>query len=119
MRNVKSWPAVFAIVLCGLSPARAQHACDPAPPGGWRVEPSLEVTGVTDGAPYRSDVDWMLDRTTTLLPMCNYFSPVGSYSLKSYSLDPVQKVERVLLCHGNAQGVSVPVSPWPGPCPPK
>ena len=30
----------------------------------------------------------MVERTTTLLPLCNYFSPVGSYSLKSYSLDP-------------------------------
>ena len=49
---------------------------------------STEVTDVNDGAPYQAGADWMVERTTTLLPLCNYFSPVGSYSLKSYSLDP-------------------------------
>ena len=58
--------------------------------------PSVEVTGVKDGAPYRAGADWLVERTTTLLPLCNYFSPVGSYSLKSYSLDPFTKTERVL-----------------------
>jgi hypothetical protein len=48
------------------------------------------------------------------LPLCNYFSPVGSYSLKSYSLDPIEKSERVTLCHGAA-----PVAPYAGPCPPQ
>ena len=42
----------------------------------------MEVTGVTDGAPYQSGADWMVERTTTLLPLCSYFNPVGSYSLK-------------------------------------
>ena len=58
------------------------------PRAGYRVDASTEVTDVKDGAPYRAGADWMVERTTTLLPLCNYFSPVGSYSLKSYSLDP-------------------------------
>ena len=56
----------------------------------------------------------MIDRTTTLLPMCSYFTAVGSFSLRSYSLEPFTKTERVLLCHGVQQ-----VSPYTGPCPPK
>ena len=75
---------------------------------------SDEVTGVKDSAPYRAGGDWVVDRTTTLLPLCNYFSPVGSYSLRSYSLDPYDKTERVVLCHAGAA-----VAPYAGPCPPK
>ena len=56
----------------------------------------------------------LVERTTRFLPLCNYFSPVGSYSLKSYSLDPFTTVERVTLCHA-----ATPVAPYAGPCPPK
>jgi hypothetical protein len=111
MRCVKFCSVVFS-VICATA-ARAEPVCDPADAGS-RVMLSMEVTDVKDGAPYRSDVDWMLDRTTTVLPLCNYFSPVGSYSLKSYSLDPVTTTERVLLCH-----ITTPVAPYAGPCPPK
>jgi hypothetical protein len=93
-------------------PPPPQHVCDAAEEG-HRVVPSVEVAGVQDGAPYQSDVDWMIDRTTTYLPMCSYFTAVGSFSLRSYSLDPFTKTERVLLCHGAAA-----VSPYTGPCPP-
>ena len=58
--------------------------------------------------------DWIVERTTTLLPLCSYFSPVGSYSLRSYSLDPEKKTERVMLCHGDLR-----VGSYTGPCPPK
>lgn len=115
MRLATGWPVVFALWTAAFAaPARAQPACGAPPEEGYRLVPSLEVTGVADGAPYRSDVDWMLDRTTTLLPMCSYFSPVGSYSLRSYTLDPITRTERVLLCHG-----AFPISPYTGPCPPK
>ena len=70
---------------------------------------------MNDGAPYQSGADWMVERTTTLLPLCSYFSPVGSYSLKSYSLDPVRRrPSACMLCHGAS-----PVAPYAGPCPPK
>ena len=75
---------------------------------------SIEVTDVSDGAPYQAGADWLVERTTQLLPLCNYFSPVGSYSLKSYSLDPEKKTERVTLCRG-----AEPVAPYAGACPPK
>ena len=114
MQNVKLWSVIFIVWAAGLSAARAQQVCDAPSEEGWRVVLSNEVTGVKDGAPYRSGPDWMLDRTTTLLPLCNYFSPVGSYSLKSYSLDPFDKTERVLLCHDAS-----PVGPYAGAGPPK
>ena len=106
-----AWLAASAGAAQPLQPP--QHVCDAAEEG-HRVVPSLEVTDVKDSEPYRSDVDWMIDRTTTLLPMCSYFTAVGSFSLRSYSLEPFTKTERVLLCHGVQQ-----VSPYAGPCPPK
>ena len=101
------------VLATGSLAARAQHVCDPPPEGG-RVMASTEVTDVNDGAPYQAGADWLIERTTRLLPLCNYFSPVGSYSLKSYSLDPFTRVERVTLCHA-----ATPVAPYAGPCPPK
>jgi hypothetical protein len=83
------------------------------------VVPSIEVTDVKDSAPFAAGADWVVERTTTLLPFCNYYSPVGSYSLRSYSLDPFTQGERVVLCHANAQGLSKPVAPYAGSCPPK
>ena len=76
--------------------------------------PSVEVVGVEDGAPYRAGVDWVVERVTTLLPICSYFTAVGSYSLRSYSLDSYKTAERVTLCHGDAA-----VAPYTGPCPPR
>ena len=82
---------------------------------------TIEIVGTTDSAPYPagSPGDWLVDRTTTLLPLCNYFTPVGSYSLRSYSLDPTQKTERVAICHAGTQGTSVAIRPYAGPCPPR
>ena len=102
-----------------ISAAHAQHACDAATEEGWRVVPSVEVTDVKDGAPFAAGGDWVIERITTLLPFCNYYSPVGSYSLRSYSLDPFTKAERVVLCHTGARGLSEPVAPYTGACPPK
>ena len=94
-------------------PASAQHACDAAGEG-YRVVASTEVADVQDGAPYRAGADWVVDRVATLLPMCSYFTPVGSFSLRSYSLDPYKTTERVTLCRGDDA-----VAPYAGPCPPK
>jgi hypothetical protein len=115
-------PAVFALIAslfaaslaaASLAAARAEPVCD-APTEGGRVLLTMEVTGVSDSAPVQAGADWAVERTTTVLPLCNYFSPVGSYSLKSYSLDPEKKTERVAICRaGNA------VAPYTGPCPPK
>ena len=114
IRLVKLCAVIFIVWAAALSAARAQQVCDAPSEEGWRVILSNEVTGVKDGAPYRSGSDWMFDRTTTLLPLCSYFSPVGSYSLRSYSLDPETKTERVMLCHGSQR-----VASYTGPCPPK
>jgi hypothetical protein len=111
---VKCWPFVFAL-LASAAPALAQQpVCDPPTEPGWRMVASVENAGTADGPPHAAGRDWVLDRTTTLLPMCSYFSPVGSYSLQSYSLDPITRTERVTLCRAGA-----PVAPYAGPCPPK
>jgi hypothetical protein len=94
--------------------AHAQHVCDAIGDEGWRVVASTEITGVQDGAPYPAGGDWLLDRATTLLPLCNYFNASGNYSLRSYALDPIKRIERVTLCRSG-----VAVAPYAGPCPPK
>jgi hypothetical protein len=103
-----------AAAVAGATAARAKHACDAIGDEGWRVVASNETTGVKDGAPYQAGADWVVDRTTTLLPLCNYFNAVGNYSLRSYALDPVERKEHVVLCHA---GAAVP--PYVGPCPSK
>jgi hypothetical protein len=113
MRQVRFSSAVFAL-LASLSAARAEPVCDPPTEEGYRLVLSMEITGVTDGEPYQSGPDWIVERTTTVLPLCSYFTPVGSYSLRSYSLDPEKKTERVMLCHGDQR-----VGSYTGPCPPK
>ncbi len=113
MRQVRCCFAVFAL-LAGFSAARAEPVCDAPSEEGYRVMLSMEVTGVIEGEPYQSGPDWIVERTTTLLPLCSYFNRVGSYSLKSYSLDPEKKTERVMLCHGEQR-----VAGYTGPCPPK
>jgi len=105
--------AVFAL-LASLSAARAERVCDPPTEEGYRLVLSMEITGVTHGEPYQSGPDWIVERTTTLLPLCSYFTRVGSYSLRSYSLDPEKKTERVMLCHGAQR-----VGSYTGPCLPK
>jgi hypothetical protein len=115
MVPIRRCGTVLAILLCAR-PVVAQpaHICDPIGDEGWRVVATVEVSGVKDGAPYLAGADWVVDRTTTLVPLCNYFNAVGNYSLRSYSLDPVNRIERVTLCRGGAA-----VAPYAGPCPPK
>ena len=102
-----SYRAALACAACLLGLAWAVAASAQGPD----AYPTRPVTIV---APYAAGGDWVVDRITTLLPLCNYFSPVGSYSLRSYSLDPEKKTERVTLCRGGT-----PVPPFAGSCPPK
>ena len=98
-----------------LSPsARADHSCDALGEPGWSTVPSHEIVNVAAGAPYQAGGDWLVERTTTVLPLCNYINASGNYSLRSYSLSPEDKTERVAICRG---GAAVP--PYAGPCPPK
>jgi hypothetical protein len=114
-RRATIFAALAGVWLAFAPPyASAQHACDAVAEEGWRVMPTVEIAGVKDSAPYRSGGDWVLDRTTTRLPFCNYITPTGGYSLRSYSLEPVNVTERVVICRG-----ADAVAPYPGPCPPK
>jgi hypothetical protein len=111
MHHLKCWPLVFAMLAMAHAAFAQQPVCDQPSEPGWRVVPSIEDAGTADGPPHTVGPDWVLDRTATLLPMCSYFSPVGSYSLRTYSLDPVTKTERVTLCRSGS-----PVAPYAGPC---
>jgi hypothetical protein len=109
---------VAAILAAGPAAAQPTHKCDPLDPvadAGWSVVPSLETVGVKDSAPYPAGAggDWYVDRTTTLLPFCNYYNEIGIYSMRSYTLMPQVTTERAPICHGNAV-----VPPYGGSCPP-
>jgi hypothetical protein len=109
-------PVLIAASASVISQARAQHACDALGEPGWRTIATQEVVNVVDGAPYQSGAtgDWFVDRTTTVLPFCNYINAVGNYSLRSYSLSPEDRTERVAICRGGAS-----VAPYAGGCPPR
>jgi hypothetical protein len=117
--------AILAMAAAsGPAAAQANHKCDPIDPvsdAGWSVVPSLETIGTADGAPYQTGTggDWFVDRTTTLLPFCNYYNEIGTYSIDSYTLAPQLAKSRIGICHGNAAGGSVAVPPYAGPCPPR
>jgi hypothetical protein len=116
-----AWSKSVVLAVAWLAPllasgvaSRAQHACDPVDDEGWRVMATVETAGVKDGPPVGAGGDWFVERVTTLLPLCNYFNAIGEYSLRSYSLDPVEKTERVAICRGG-----VAVMPYAGKCPPQ
>jgi hypothetical protein len=127
--------AVFAlaamaalVAACGRCVAQAahpaDHKCDPVDPisdAGWSVVPSLEIVGKADGAPYQAGAsgDWFIDRTTTLLPFCNYYNEIGIYSMRSYTLSRQVSKERIAICKSAPAGGSAPIEPYAGPCPPK
>ena len=118
----RAWRWLLLLTTVGAIPgsAIAQHACDELGDKGWRTVPTVETVAQQDGAPYKGDAtgSWFVDRSTTLLPFCNYYNAVGNYSLRSYSLSPEQKTERVEICRADASGLSVAVSPYAGRCPP-
>jgi hypothetical protein len=107
-----------ATAATGAAAAQPTHKCDqldPVADAGWAVVPSLETAGVKDSAPYQAGAsgDWFIDRTTTLLPFCNYYDELGIYSMRSYRLSPQEKTERIAICRGNKA-----VPPYAGRCPP-
>ena len=75
---------------------------------------SRETVDVKDGVPVQDGGDWFVERTITVLPLCNYINAAGNYSLRSYSLAPETKIERVAICEG-----ATAVAPYKGACPPK
>ncbi len=108
----------------GRALAQPSFKCDPVDPvsdAGWSVVPSLETVGRVDGAPYQSGApgDWFIDRTTTLLPFCNYYNEIGIYSMRSYTLQRQVAVEQIRICQAAPGGASAAVAPYAGPCPPK
>ena len=105
---------IASVALLAAASARAEHACDDLGDAGWRTLATLETVNVADSAPFAAGGDWFVNRTTTLLPLCNYINAAGNYSLRSYSLDPEDKTERVMICKGGAA-----VAPYAGSCPPK
>jgi len=113
--------AVAAMTASGLGvrPAQADHRCDPIGDPGWQTVPSHEIVSEVDGAPYREGAGWFIDRTVTVLPLCNYFDEIGNYSLRSYSLSPRATTERIGICRSDASGASVAIQPYAGPCPPR
>jgi hypothetical protein len=84
------------------------------------VVPSLEAVGKADSAPYQAGAsgDWFIDRTTTLLPFCNYYNEIGIYSMRSYTLSRQVSKEQIAICKRAPAGGSVPIEPYAGPCPP-
>ena len=110
--------AALSVSALSKAAVAAEHKCDPVTDAGWSVVPEREVLSQTDGAPYQSGADWLVDRVTTVLPFCHYFNSIGVYSMRSYSLDPVATEERVVICRRNGRD-SVAVAPYAGPCPPR
>jgi hypothetical protein len=113
--------SIMAVAAPGLGvrPAAADHRCDPVGDPGWRTVPSHEIVSEVDGAPYREGTNWFIDRTVTVLPLCNYFDEIGNYSLRSYSLSPRATTEKIGICRSDAGGASIAIQPYPGPCPPR
>src|SRR5438132_1383310 len=75
---------VATVATCRPGAAQADHKCDPVDPisdVGWSVMPSLETVGAVDGAPFQAGAggDWFIERTTTLVPFCNYYNEIGIY----------------------------------------
>jgi hypothetical protein len=115
--------SIILAILVGntlMSAARADHKCDPIGDEGWTTLPTHELLSQNDGTPYREGTsgNWFVDRTTTILPMCNYYNSIGIYSMRSYSLTPKTTVERIGICQGAVAGASAAIAPYAGPCPP-
>ena len=70
MRKALAICSMLAATGAGmLAPsARADHSCDALGEPGWSTVPSHEIVHVADGPPYQAGGDWLVDRTTTVLP---------------------------------------------------
>ena len=110
---------VATATTSGPGAAQTTHKCDPVDPVsdvGW----SVETVGVADGAPYQTGArgDWFIERTTTLLPFCNYYNEIGIYSMRSYTLAPQETRQQIKICARTDAGRSAAVPPYAGACPP-
>ena len=114
IRTLVCFAAIATRLAISSIPGHAAHVCDPLGDPGWLTVPTQEIVGVKDAAPVRDGDDWFIERTTTILPLCNYINAAGNYSLRSYSLSPEDSIERVAICKGTAA-----VAPYVGPCPPR
>jgi hypothetical protein len=94
---------------------------DPISDAGWSVVPSLETISKLDSAPYQAGAsgDWFVERTTILLPFCNYYNEIGIYSMRSYTLSRQVTKEPIAICKAAPAGGSTAIAPYAGPCPPK
>jgi hypothetical protein len=129
MARQRLFVSAIAVVLMLMSSggpvgAQVDFKCDPVDPvadAGWSVVPSLETVDQADSAPYQASAggDWFVDRTTTLLPFCNYYNDLGIYSLRSYTLSPQVSTQRIAVCKAAPAGGSVALAPYAGPCPPR
>jgi hypothetical protein len=108
-------------VIMGSGVVRADHTCDVLGDEGWSTVATHETVNISDGPPYQlaAGGDWFVDRIVTVLPLCNYINATGNYSLRSYSLSPEDRKDRVAICRAAAEGARVAVPPYAGPCPPK
>jgi len=120
--------ALAACVLLAASGrngvAQTNPKCDPVDPiadVGWSVVPSLETIAKADSTPYAGATggDWFVDRTTTLLPFCNYYNEIGIYSMRSYTLSRQVTKEQVQICKAAPGGASAAIAPYAGSCPPR
>lgn len=121
--EMRLFSVAFAVAAIAATTAAvwAAPACDSLGEPGWSLVPTVETTGQVDSAPYQAGAsgNWFVDRTTALLPFCNYYNSLGIYSLRSYSLSPEMKKERIGICQRTAQGGSAAVAPYAGQCPPQ
>jgi hypothetical protein len=131
MFSKSSAAMLCALAACGLlavsghsGVAQTNPKCDPVDPVadvGWSVVPSLETVATADSAPYAgaSAGDWFVERTTTLLPFCNYYNEIGIYSMRSYTLSRQLIKTQVQICKAAPGGAGAAIAPYAGPCPPK
>ena len=116
---------VLAVVSVPAA-ALAQHSCDELGDKDWRTVATVETVASSDSAPFKAGQavkeaaggSWYVDRSITELPFCHYFNAVGNYSLRSYSLSPQTRNERVEICRTSSSGGVESVAPYAGKCPP-
>ena len=95
------------------------HKCDESGLGGDVVK-TIEIADQKDSAPHANGKagEWFVTRTTKWIPYCVYHDENGLYSLDTYALTPKIFDEEVKVCEALADGMSRPVAPFAGPCPP-
>src|SRR5262245_42357271 len=80
---------------------------------GWTIHEDHRIVKQTDGVPYEQGGrgNWFVARETTTQPMCSVFDDLGSYSLRSYMLQPVVTRTTIQICQATADGGSMRFTP--------